>query len=163
MRRTTLVALVGVLALVAAACGDDAPQRGPDGSFTEAGDVSVFDLREGDCFDDPDFDADETVTQVETVRVVPCAEPHDNEIYFAFELPDGDYPGAVAVDDEADERCFQAFEAFVQVDYFESSLEFFTVTPTPASWTDLDDRTVYCALYALDLSKLEGSMRATGR
>lgn len=158
MRRISLLAALTALALVVAACGDDSPARDSDGSIIEAGDISVFELRVGDCFDDPE----DLSTQVETVRAVPCAEPHDNEIYHAFDLADGPYPGVNAIDEEADETCLAAFETFVGVDYFESSLEFFPVTPTPQSW-ESNDRTVYCALYALDLSKLTGSMRASGR
>lgn len=159
MRRSVPLALAVTVLLVTAACGgDDAPARGPDGSFSEPGEISVFDLREGDCFDDP---SDQS-TQVETVTVVPCSAPHDNEIYLEFELPDGPYPGAAGIEDAADARCFTAFEAFVGVDYFESHLEFFPVNPTEASWAS-GDRTVYCALYSLDLAKLTGSMRGSGR
>jgi hypothetical protein len=158
MRRMNLLAAVLAVVVVAAACGDDAVSRGPDGSLTEAGEISVFDLREGDCFDDPE----DAATQVETVWAMPCTEPHDNEIYLVFDLPDGAYPGVTAIDQASDERCFNAFESFVGVDYFESELEYFPVTPTPQSW-GTGDRTVYCALYALDLSKLTGSMRGSGR
>lgn len=158
MHRTRSIVVVAALALTVAACGGDGVARDGTGAITEAGDISVFDLRQGDCFDDPaDLSA-----QVDTVRAVPCNEPHDNEIYLAFDLSDGPYPGANAVDEEADARCFAAFEPFVGVDYFESELEFFPVTPTPDSW-DAGDRTVYCALYALDLSKLTGSMAGSAR
>jgi hypothetical protein len=158
MRRSIPITAVVVLALVAAGCGGDGPTRDADGAIIEAGDISVFDLREGDCFED----SEDGSTQVATVRAVPCSEPHDNEIYLAFDLPDGEYPGVNAIDEESDARCLAAFTSFVAVDYFESDLEFFSVTPTPESW-DADDRTVYCALYARDFSKLTGSMRGTGR
>jgi hypothetical protein len=158
MRRSIPITAVVVLALVAAACGGDGLARDADGAIIEAGDISVFDLREGDCFENPQ----DASTQVATVRAVPCTEPHDNEIYLAFDLPDGDYPGVSAIDEASDPRCLAAFTSFVAVDYFESDLEFFSLTPTPESW-DADDRTVYCALHADDRSKLTGSMRGTGR
>jgi hypothetical protein len=158
MRRSIPITAVAVLAVAVAACGGGGPARDADGAIIEAGDISVFDLREGDCFEDPEDGA----TQVATVLAVPCGEPHDNEIYFAFDLRDGDYPGVNAIDVEAEERCFAEFESFVAVAYFESDLNFFPMTPTPDSW-EAGDRTVYCTLFALDLSKLTGSMRGSGR
>lgn len=142
------IAVVAIVAIVMA-------QRG-DGE--RSGDVSVFDLRVGDCFDGPeDFS-----TSVETVRAVPCAEAHDNEIYHAFDVPDGPYPGEADLDASADQECVGAFESFVGRDYLESVLEFFPITPTSSSWA-AGDRTVSCALHARDLSKLTGTMRGSQR
>lgn len=158
MRRSIPITAVAVLAVAVAACGGGGPARDADGAIVEAGDISVFDLQEGDCFED----SEDGATQVATVRAVPCAEPHDNEIYLAFDLPDGDFPGVTAIDAEAKDRCLAAFESFVAVDHDESELNFFPVTPTPDSW-EAGDRTVYCALFANDLSKVSGSMRGSGR
>ena len=144
------------LARILAAEGDPTLDPGVDPSARQ---VSVFELRTGDCFDDPT-----DLTQVvETVPVVDCSQPHDNEIYFSFDLPDGDFPGEMAVGETADERCFEEFEPFVGIDYFDSELDFFTITPTSGSWAERGDRTVYCAIYNMDLSKLEGSARGAGR
>lgn len=156
MRRMALT-LSTLALLLLASCGGDSLRDG-SGAITQAGEMSVFDLRTGDCFDDPATLAG----PVEKVPVVPCSDPHDNEIYFAFELPDGDFPGASAVDGAADDRCLTEFEPFVGVGYFDSVLDYFAITPTSGSW-DQGDRTVYCVIYELDLSKLVGSARGAGR
>jgi hypothetical protein len=158
MRRVALA--VGILMLVAAACGgDDGATRNPEGVIIEPGDISVFDLAPGDCFD---VAADRGGAEVQTVYAVPCVEPHDNEIYLAFDLDDGAFPGRAAVDDQADEHCLDGFETFVGSEYHESALGFFAITPTAESWEE-GDRTVYCSLFADDLGKLIGSMEGTGR
>lgn len=158
MRRAALPALVIAVMLVASSCGDGGPTRDSEGVITEPGDISALDLREGDCFDLP---AD-TDTTVERVRAVPCPDPHDNEVYLAFVMSDGPFPGAPSMAEEAEVRCFDAFESFVGADYFESTLEFFSIRPTSDSWED-GDRTVYCVLNSRDRAKLTGTMRGSGR
>ena len=142
--RRTIVGLALVVGLVAAGCGDDS--------------ASVFDLGVGDCFDDQDVETDILFD----VPTVPCSAPHDNEIYFEFTMTDAAYPGQQAALEAADERCFDEFEGFVGIDYFESDLEIFSIVPTSESW-ETGDRTALCALYALDFSKLTGSMRGAAR
>jgi hypothetical protein len=123
------------------------------------GDKSVFDLAVGDCFDD-DPDAGDAVA---TVATVDCDEPHDNEIYFEYSMTDASFPGREATTQAAAERCIAEFEDFVGLSYQASDLDIFPITPTLESWEEEGDRVVYCALYALDLSKLTGSMRGAAR
>ena len=143
MRHRIILSLLAV-ALVASACGDD---------------TSVFDLGVGDCFNDQD---DLTQTEVSEVATVDCSTPHDNEIYFEFSMTDAVFPGNDAALESSSFRCLDEFEAFVGSDYIDSDLDLFPITPTATSWAE-GDRVVYCALYALDLSKLEGSMRGSNR
>jgi len=156
--RFRLLAFVAALGLLASACDGDGPARDGSGNITETGSASVFELRVGDCFDD-DTDPEDVVSEV---PVRPCAEPHDNEIYFEYRMTESVFPGRDRILELTSERCLQEFEAFVGVPYPQSDLDLFPITPTSQSW-DEGDRTVYCALYALDLSKLEGSMRDSRR
>ena len=142
--RRPIVLLMLVLGLIAVSCGDD--------------DTSVFDLGVGDCFNDEPGAGDE----VTEVPVVPCSEPHDNEIYYEYQMTDAVFPGDEAAVESGGFRCLDEFEGFVGADYLDSELDLFPITPTAGSWAE-GDRTVYCALYALDLSKLTGSMRGSGR
>ena len=142
MRFRLLIALLAVSTLTVA-CG---------------GDTSVFDLGVGDCFDDPTTATDE----VSSVATVDCAGPHDNEIYYSYQTDLPVFPGRDAMLDSAGEECYTHFEAFVGKAYEESELELFPITPTAESWDD-GDREVLCALYALDLSKLTGTMRGSAR
>jgi len=142
--RHRLVLAFAVFALLAAACSSE---------------TSVFDLGVGDCFNDQ---ADLTESEVSSVTTVDCAEPHDNEIYFEYSMADAIFPGNDAATDSALNRCLDEFDAFVGIDYAVSDLDLFPITPTSVSWAE-GDRVVYCAVYALDLSKLEGTVRGSRR
>jgi hypothetical protein len=120
--------------------------------------ISVFALQPGDCFDDQDT----TNSQVTEVPIKPCSEPHDNEIYFEFSMTEATFPGTDQTLEIAGQRCLDEFEGFVGIGYLDSALEIFPITPTEQSWSQ-GDRVVYCVLYALDLSKLEGSMQGSRR
>ncbi len=141
--RYRILASILAFGLVAAACG---------------GDTSVFDLKVGDCFDDQDL----TQIEVATVPTVDCPDLHDNEIYFEYSMNDAAFPGDNATLESAALRCLDEFAGFVGAAYLDSELDLFPITPTAESWAD-GDRVVYCALYAVDLSKLTNSMRGTRR
>lgn len=116
--------------------------RDEEGQVTESGDVDVFAIAVGDCFDDEDTSG----TEITSVPIVPCEEPHDNELFHEFTLADGDYPGDDEVATQADDGCFAAFPNFVGIAYEESTLEYFPITPTSASWGG-GDRVIQCAVY----------------
>ena len=156
MRRVAALAVAAAIALTA--CSSDEPSRDASGQIDEAGDASVFALQTGDCFNDQAGLGD----VVTAVPVVPCDEPHDNEIFFEFEMTDAVYPGNEAAVASGALRCIEQFQAFVGSDYLESDPDIFPVTPTAESWAN-GDRVVYCVLYALDLSKLTGTMRGSNR
>lgn len=132
--------------------------RDGDGSITRAGDLAATELRAGDCFDDPGMQE-----EIDGVRALPCDEPHDHEIYHEFEHADGDAPPSPeVVNQRIGEECVRAFDTFVGTVYMESDLDFFTFEPTEEGWRQ-GDRTVQCALYAMDGSKLNGSARDARR
>ena len=79
-----------------------------------------------------------------------------------FSMTDAVFPGNDATLESSALRCLEQFTPFVGSDFLESDLDLFPITPTAQSW-DEGDRVVYCALYAVDLSKLTGSMRGSGR
>ncbi len=81
--------LIGVGAILVAM---ESADRSAAGAVTAPGDVSVLDLRVGDC-----------VTslprgEVFTVGVTPCSNPHVGEVYEVASLPPGPWPGADEVD-----------------------------------------------------------------
>ena len=120
---------------------------------TEGGDVGVFALNVGDCFDDPPDVQGDGDGSVEAVAAVPCDEPHDNQVYHKFDLPDGDFPGEDATFDRATAGCIAQFEAAVGEAYETSPLDIFPLTPTESGWA-AGDQEVICSIYNLDLSKL---------
>lgn len=154
--------VVGVGAVTDAFLGEEQPSvvTLPEGYSLQPmtpGHVMVSDLKVGDCFHDH-----LEQTEVATVPMVDCSEPHDNEIYFEYSMSDGTYPGNEAVFNSSWLRCLEEFGAFVGIDYRDSELGTLTITPTSESWGQ-GDRAVLCAVYALDLSNLTGSMRDTRR
>ncbi|MFG6503080.1 septum formation family protein [Microbacterium sp. P05] len=125
---------------------------------TEGGTADVFTLRVGDCFDDTSADAKE----ISEVPAVPCDQPHDNEIYHEFTMPDGDFPGQEALDAAADEECAAEFDTFVGIAYADSVLDWAPFQPTEGSWTQLDDRVVQCIIYEYGV-RVEGSLAGVAR
>lgn len=169
--RLFLALLLLPVALVGFACGggDDDTGGDDDGDSTatstadatetevDTDDESVFDLEVGDCFNNVGGDA------ASEVPLVDCADPHDNEIYFEYEVDrDGDFPGEDVILQEAVEKCVPEFESFVGATYDESALDVFPVYPTIESWAE-GDRVVYCVLFAVDGSKLTGSVEGTAQ
>jgi hypothetical protein len=134
---------VALVCLAMVACGSD------------GGDV--FSLEVGDCFDEP-----EDAEQVSQVPVVDCAEPHGNEVFAVFDLPDGDYPGTEAVQTAASDGCLgDRFESYVGTAYPESEIFASALWPTEGSW-GAGDREVVCFLFEPGV-QLIGSQRGAGR
>jgi len=140
--------------------------RGYDeGAASDAGDaasgsgsgtaVSVFGLITGDCFDT------ESIQEgggEQTVDVIDCSLPHDNEVFHLFDMDDGDFPGDDAVETDANEGCVAQFEAYVGIGYDDSAIYVRAFYPSVDTWAD-GDREVVCMLYDPDGEKFEGSMR----
>ena len=108
---TRLLATLFAAARLLAAC-DSEPARDDSGAITEQGDVDAFNVRVGDCINPPEAD------EVASVAAVPCSEPHQIEIFHVFDMPDGVYPGAAAVETAAETTCTgEQFTTFIGVDY----------------------------------------------
>ncbi|WP_017610851.1 septum formation family protein [Nocardiopsis xinjiangensis] len=105
-------------------------------------DTNVVSLRVGDCLNEMDSNADETISEVPKVD---CGEPHDFEVFHATDLSGGDtFPGEEEAAGLADEACIDAFEDFVGVEWESSTLEYTTLFPTAEGWEDHDDREALC-------------------
>jgi hypothetical protein len=156
------------LLALAAACSDDGEvERGEDGRVLEASDVSVYDLAAGDCLQPPERVDDE----VGTVRVVPCEEPHTQEVFalLEYEGEDGEeagerasFPGDEAVAAFAEARCLTPFRDYFGVDYLDSSLFLTYLVPTVRSWDEERDREVVCVAQTTG-EQLTESLRDSGR
>ncbi len=145
------------------ACGGGDP-RDDSGAITESANIAALSPRVGDCFDDSQDVAGER--SFDSIDVLPCSEPHDNEIYAAIDyvLVEDDidiYPGLEVLDEFAVLACFDAFEPFVGLNYQQSRFDYSWITPTNEGWGDHDDHEVLCVLWHIDLQKLEGSVKGT--
>lgn len=149
--------IAGVAVVAAAVFGganafDDNTVRDESGVIVEGGGLGAFAMRVGDCVNLPDNPL------IASLEAVPCADPHDAEVYALFDLADGGYPGENTVSDASIDGCLDRFEGFVGTPYEFSELDIYWLEPTEDSWNELDDREVVCTVVNLDGSKLTGSM-----
>jgi len=152
--------LVGWAALivVAVTTSDDAHRDG-SGHVTQSGTISVQRLRLGDCFDHGALPDDNGRFRITTVRVVPCAEPHDWEVFHTFSLTGDAYPGTGEVSRFSEGGCLDAIEPFLGGPLDHSGPEVDYLHPTAASWRQ-DDRLVQCVIGA-NGSQVTGTLRGT--
>ena len=139
-----------------------AARRGDSGEIVDAGDLSVFDLQEGDCFDAGLSSSQ--VTQISEVRAIPCVEPHVYEMFSVADYPAGESPSAADEDYTAWERenCLGRFEAYVGLDYDSSTYYISALVPTDSSWAQ-GDHTLMCFLHNDGESAVTGSARGAAQ
>jgi hypothetical protein len=159
IRNLTALALASVL-LIAAGCGDDLQSdettRDEAGEVVGEGDVGALSLAVGDCIEAA------AVGQVNEVPVVPCTDPHESEVVALFDLPEGDFPGAVEVSSIAEEECIgPLFADYVGIDYQASKYGFAYLAPTQETWDGLDDREVVCLVGDPTSASLTGSVKGS--
>ena len=150
--------LVAGIAAAAAIGLSRAATRGESGEIMTAGTVDAFEMRVGDCFDDSAFEQSE----ISEVHGVPCAEPHDNEVYATFDLT-GTWPGEERVEELAFEGCYDRFASTIGRSYEESEIDYTSIYPSSRSWKELDDREVICVAYHMEYEQLTGSVLGSGR
>lgn len=130
--------------------------RDDSGAIVGGGTLDAFQVHLGDCFNDPDYEADE----FSSLPGVPCSDPHDNEAYAVFDLTLSSYP-EYDIAEISEASCIDRFESYVGRDYESSSLDVVTMYPSPESW-DQSDREVVCALYDMSGTKLVGTVKGRG-
>lgn len=151
---------VVVVLLAIGASGCSVAESAKEGIKKAARQKSVFDLNVGDCYNPNTAPAADGETAEEfAIEVVPCAEPHDGQVYGEFKVDDGAYPGDDAIVEAADTRCpaeelkfapdTWAVPAGVSGSYYQ---------PTKDSWAT-GDRLVTCT-YTKDSGKITGSLKS---
>jgi len=111
--------------------------RDTEGEITEGGSVSAMSLQVGDCLNGLQEEGD-----VRSLPAVPCAEPHEGEVYATFDLPEGDYPSETAIFDRAEAGCDERLSSVAPDASGDPSVGLFYLYPTELSWPD--DREVVC-------------------
>ena len=149
--------IVGALVLVVAVGGwYFNASRSATGEIDKSGDLSVVDLRVGDCFDDKDPSADE----IEDVIAVPCTTEHEFEVFYVGAMGKGSYPTDDAFETYVTQNCNPAFGAYIGKAYDDSDLDIYWMFPTDDAWRS-GDRTVQCAAYHPRIHRLTRSLRGT--
>jgi len=136
-------------------------QRGDDGTLSTAGNVTVDELRVGDCFNASEF-SDAGEAEVSDVDGVPCTEPHTFEV-FAVADYGGAFPGTDSQFQVAfGEVCIPPFEDYVGIPYEDSILWASAITPTEDGW-NAGDREFICHLHEENATPLSESQRGAAR
>ena len=97
-----------------------------------SGDISVTQTRAGDCLVTIPGE-----TEVSTVKIVPCTEPHRGEVFAAFELDVPDDASQAAIDRLAEGGCVSRFPGYVGVSFQKSAQDLVYLRPVKGS-VDLD-------------------------
>ncbi len=118
----------------------DAQRDEETGAVTEDDTIDIFALKVGDCKMDSGSEL------LESADVVPCDQPHDEEVYHEITMPDGEFSDADI--ETASQECIgEPFTTFVGVAFDASLLEVYPITPTKDTWEKLNDRVVQCVIY----------------
>ncbi|MFJ2553176.1 DUF2510 domain-containing protein [Microbacterium sp. NPDC087591] len=131
--------------------GDRAPSEDSasgDPADIEGAEMVPFDeLAVGDCLPFVDYTGDDPIFEL---PVVPCDLPHTDEVYFIYQLDDGEFPGDDTLFEGAWDGCVAQFESFTGIAYEDSVLDFYSYQPTEYSWTRANDRTVQCIIFSYE-------------
>lgn len=111
---------------------------------------NIFAAEVGDCFDG------EASAEVSDVQFLDCDDPHDHEVFDAFDASGDEYPGRATIEQLAVDGCHDRFRAVVGYPVDLTDLDVSTYFPTEDSWQD-GDREVLCILFRFDGEPLVGS------
>jgi hypothetical protein len=151
------VALTGCSALngILGGGSGDADRDEETGQVTESANIDIFSLKVGDCT------MDSPTGLLEDIDVVPCGEPHDQEVYYEITMPDGEF-SETDVDAASQECIGDAYTSFVGIGYQDSALDVTTITPTKDTWDQYNDRVIQCIIFD-SAGQTTGSLAGTAR
>ena len=118
----------------------------------------IEEMAVGDCFDL----ADSNAAEVDDATKRECTEPHEYEMFFVGDLPDGSYPSDSDVDLWVQTYCFPAFADYVGLEYDSSQLLASYFTPSEGGWND-GDHSVQCAMRDPNNAELTESLQGAAR
>jgi hypothetical protein len=149
-RRTLpLLAATAALVVVLSGCSaindvlgggsGDADRDEDTGQVTESASIDIFALKLGDC------KMESPSGLIQDADVVPCDEPHDEEVFHEITMDDGEY--SLSAIEAASQECIgDVYTRFVGISYDLSTLEVYPITPTEETWEQYDDRIVQCVI-----------------
>lgn len=101
------------------------------------GTVSATDVKVGDCLKEIPGS-----TRVLTVDTVGCDEPHAGEVFAVLLMPEGDFPGQVAIE-EYQNKCEPELASYAPDAITDDSVQLYVLYPTAETWGQ-GDRAVTC-------------------
>ena len=129
--------IVGAAVLTLSACS---------GGNSGSGDVSVFSVKPGQCFQTPK----DVKAELAKLHKTPCTDAHTQEAYAVVRYVNSSgatpstYPGSDVLTTFAQGTCAQRYSGYVGVDYLDSTLYFTYLLPSARSWEQDSDRNVIC-------------------
>ena len=147
-----LTALSGAVAVAAAAVvAVLLTQHAHQANGAESLRATVFTLRPGQCFDS-------LQNGIAGAHLMPCARPHDAEIYGAFRVAGDRWPGTAALGTQARLGCQRRLSGYLNPQLDTSGLAEAYAYPNQGAWT-AGERIVICQIRRAH-GKLTGSVRA---
>ena len=120
------------------------------------------DLEAGDCYTNPNPGSGTEEEQIVEVDLIPCDEPHQQEVYHVTEMPDGDYPGQDTLATKASDICATEFEGYVGSALEETELLAGYIIPTQESWDQEGDQAIMCTLGDTSSDEVSESHKDSG-
>ncbi len=124
--------LIGAIVIVIA-IGSQAT-RSSGGAITSTGQVNIFSLRVGDCFQNPA--ASQSAGGVTDVTAVACTTPHNAQAFAQFDATEASYPGTKALIAEAAHGCRTRIATSLDKSKITSTMQLRFLYPEPQAWTD---------------------------
>ena len=114
--------------------------------------AAVFGLRAGDCIN--------ASPNGLSVTILPCATPHQAEVFATFSLTGSSWPGGSAVNQQADSGCTDRIAGYLNPQLLNAGLTQEYVYPNQDAW-QAGIRTVICEVSS-STGPLTGSVRSSG-
>ena len=111
------------------------------GSDHSKSQTSVFDLRTGQCFQNPP--ASQAVLGITYVTVVPCTTLHNAQVFVEFPATGSSYPGSTSLKRQANEGCQSRVAKSLETSKITSSMSLHFLYPLSTSWAQ-GHRTITC-------------------
>jgi Septum formation len=157
MSASRAVVLAALLA-VACSCSSDAkadPTKPANKAVLDVGSNAA-----GTCLQV----TDDLPAEVDKLPTIACDQPHTHEVYAVVPYTANDvFPGLAELESFSQKACLTAFDKFVGISVFDSSLSFSWLVPSLDGWNKNKDRDVLCVLQDAKSAQLTGSMRNSKR
>ncbi|GAB3755671.1 hypothetical protein GCM10027591_04750 [Zhihengliuella somnathii] len=154
------VPLVALMVAAVSGCSDPQVERGDDGQVLNRTSAQIFEVRAGDCLDDPQVNNAQK-TELTDITLVHCSEPHTAEVYVDIELDGDSTLDEDGFSDLFETHCVETFEDYVGVEPTHDAVADLGITafyPTDESW-QRGDRLFQCLIVGSEGFPLVGSAR----
>jgi hypothetical protein len=132
--------IVIIAALIGTGIAVNANRSHSTGGITSPGQVNIFSLQVGDCFQNPSTSP--TILGVTNVTAVPCDSAHNAQVFAQFDASDPSYPGSKTLIKEAQRGCSNRTSALDR-SKLTSTMTLHFLFPEAASWA-AGRRTITC-------------------